>query len=677
MKKFLSVFLTVILAVGIMAVTVSAVKTGIFKEDVTNITCSNLLDFNKETNELWAQEKKDGSGNWECFLDYSDSFSQPADPDTWIPIAPVVRPLSSFSAHKWSMIEDGEALRFQSTDSSIYPGIAFSFDLARDGLVPVGKESGKKAEYVKIRLKNHSVCDQVTFGFITTNTNNGNFVSATVSELTEDANGNKYTSSDEDWQTYTFSMHEINMNTNYDELIYDPLTQEPFSRWGANLLELVIFPFGYDVQDGSGNYPGATMDIDYIVIGSRDYVDNYQSELEIKESMIEKIEIQKTPNKLTYYVGEPLDLEGLEIKATYKDGYIEGNEETLNTASADILTFDEVLDKVTLKFGRATATFDVTVIDITSIEVIATPEDTVFEVDEGFNSNGYQFRVNYADGSYKTSDFTPEGSELANTSFSFVADFATPGTKDVDVYYYGKSTNIVVDMIQIVGVEITTNKEYRYDIAPKIEDFTITLVYSDGSTKNVPSTAFTGDNGFFEEATLECDTKTFGLTKVKLVANDTTYGINLEAEVDVNIIKPVDIRVTTAPTKTEYLPDDKFDTTDMIVSLIYTKEDGTEEAVAMDPADYVAKVAINEPGEKTVAINSYNTNLNVLFEEFEPTTPITIVSDGADIEPSEILPFTIIEINDGWVLPVIIIAAIIVVGAIVVIVIVAKKKKNK
>ena len=248
-------------------------KTGIHQDD-NGIYCTNLLDFNKETNDLWAKYNET-EDKWGGKFDPDDPYCQPMD-DEGNPTAPVLIPYSSYGAHKWSLIEDGEVLHFESTDASIYPGIAFSLDQAHDGIMPVGAESSGKAEYVKIRVRNTSACDRMTFGFVTRNTNNGKFILATISELTVDANGKEYSSNDE-WVTYTFSMSTINMNTNYTNY-------EDFKgRWSSNLYEFLIFPFGYDVADGMGNYPGAAIDIDYIVIGSREYVDSYHSALEIAE----------------------------------------------------------------------------------------------------------------------------------------------------------------------------------------------------------------------------------------------------------------------------------------------------------------------------------------------------------------------------------------------------------
>ena len=634
MKKFLSIFLTVILAVAIMTVTAMATKTGITTDD-KGVFCTNLLDFNKETNKLWADQNTE-TGKWESKLAWGQFEFQPMD-ESGKPSSPVLHSYSSFSAHKWSLIEDGEVLHFESTDASIYPGIAFTLDMAHEGIFSTGKESSNPpaAEYVKIRVRNHSVCDQITFAFVMNHTNGGKFVNATISEFSgEDATGKKYESSGE-WETYTFSMYEINMNTNYDELLYDP-TEEgvtPSSRWPGKLYEILIFPFGYDVTDGTGNYPGAAMDIDYMVIGSRSYVDSYQSALEIKEGNIQSLELIQKPTKTNYRVGEALDLTGLDLKATYKDG----SSETLHTASASVSTFDEVVSSVTLKFGKEEVSFPVTVVDIDKIEVLTTPTDTVFEVAEladGFVSDGYQIKVSYTDGSTKISDIAPSaenGAELANASFKFVGDFATIGTKTVTAYYFGKSTTFDITTVQATDVEITSTKTYRYGNKPNFEnDFTVNVVFNDGS-KVASADAATE----LTVSSFECAVKTPGVVKAKVTLTNEDYNLSFTKEVDVTVETPTGVEVTKEPAKTEYKPGEAFSAKGMQVSLVYA--DGKK--VTVDSSDYTTKVNTNSPGSKNVQIRSEIPGLSELFESSKLKTKITVVGatgeqGGTTSEPS-------------------------------------------
>ena len=681
MKKFLSIFITVILAVAIMTVSVMATTTGIFIDDETGIYYSNLLDFNKETNELWAKYNAE-TEKWESALKWGQYEPQPMG-ENGMPSAPVLHSYSSYSAHRWSLIEDGEVLHFESTDASIYPGIAFTYDMAQDRIFKIGKESNdpKKAEYVKVRVRNHSVCDQMTFGFVLKNTNNGNFVQATISDLTVDANGKKYASSGE-WETYVFSMYEINMNTNYSELIYDPTKEgvTPSSRWGGEFFELLIFPFGYDVTDGTGNYPGAAMDIDYIVIGSKDYVTNYESALEVKEGNIQSLELVKAPTKTAYRVGEALDLDGLELKATYKDG----TSETLDTASANVSTFASVIDSVTLKFGKESVSFPVSVVDIANIEIVATPESTKFEVaalEDGFVSDGYQFKINYTDGTSKLSAVTPSaenGAELANSSFKFVAaegnDLTTAGTKTINAYYFGKSVSFDITTIQAVDVEITANKTYRYNSKPAFDkDFTYTIVFNDGSK------VASGDASIELSASgFECSVKTPGTVKAKVTLSNTDYNLTFTKEIDVEVEVPTGVEVTKEPVKTEYKPNEAFSANGLEVSLVYA--DGKK--VAVDKNDYTTKVNTNTPGNKSVQIRTEIPGLSELFESSKLKTSITVVGNTSSGSTSTTAPSggtttTPGASDNGWVLPVIIVAAIVVIGGIaVVVIVVAKKKKN-
>ena len=672
MKKFLSIFMTVAL---VLAFTVIAVSAAGITQDKDGIYCMDLLDFNAETNELWAEYV---DGKWQSKIDWDDPYSHPADEDG-NPIAPVLKPYDSYSAHKWELTEGGEVLHFESTDSSVYPGISFLIDAMHNGSMQIGKETGdpKKAEYAKIRIRNHSVCDQITFVFVTNSTNGGKFVSAAISEMTVDADGKEYASSGE-WQTYTFSFADINQNTNYEELIYDPATEEPKHRWGGQLYELFIFPFGYNVTDGSGNYPGAAMDIDYLVLGSRDYVDNYQSALEQKEAAIEDLQLITAPTKTKYYVGEALDLDGLVLEATYNDG----TKETLNTASASVSTFVQVENEVTLKFGSKSVTFPVEVVDITGIEIKAEPEDNIFEIDEfadGFVSDGYQIQVNYADGTSKYSDVAPSeenGALLANASFKFVGDLTTTGDQTIEVFYFGHDTSFQIKNIQIADIELVPTKEYRYGSKPGMADFTITYVFTDGSKKVVTEAEF---KEFFEEYAIACDVKTPGTAKATVTITDTTYSLTFTKEVDVTITAPTDIVIETNEKnwKTEYNPGDTLDTKGLTVYLVY----GTEK-VKMDAADYTTKVNLNSPGTKSVQIRSDIPGLKDIFDDIKPKAQVTVLGEtgtpGGETEstpaPAPVTP----DNNNGWVLPVIIVAVILVVGggAAVVVIVIKKKKTN-
>lgn len=655
MKKLLSVLFTVIFVFAAVTVITSAAY---IQKDADGIYQTNFLDFTKDTNDLWASYDEE-TGSWKCDITFN-SYEQPEDADGNL-IGPYVRDYSSFSARSWSLIENGEVLHLECTVSSVYPGISFIIDEYHTNAMVVGSASGStpKAEYVKIRVRNHSTADQITFAFCHGSTNQFKFMEKSLSELTVDVNGKRYASSGE-WQTYIFSMATINMETNYGDLLYDSDDPEatPTHCWSGGISEFLIFPFGYNVTDGTGAYPGAAIDIDYIVIGSLDYVTNYKSALEVKEESISKLELIKAPTKTSYRVGEALDLDGLELKATYKDG----TSEILNTASANVATFSTVDAKeVTLSFGSERVSFPVSVTGISSIEVIEEPESKIYEaaeLEDSFVTDGFKFKVNYTDGSFNDT--------LPATIFRYTGDFVTPGVKTISANYFTESVDFEIEVMNVTDLEITApTKAYRYGNVADIADFGVTLVFGNG--EKIAS----GDATTEFEYTITLDTKVPGEAVATIVATNTTYDITITKEVTVNVEVPTEIVVTKEPTKLVYQPGDEFDPEGMTVALVYA--DGKQ--IKLDAADYTCRVDTSEPGEKRVSVRSaiegldLRTNLNITVEG-EVVTPTTPTNTSATT--------TAPKTSDGGVSPIIfVVIGVVVVAAAVVVVLVVLKKKKK
>lgn len=655
MKKLLSVLFTVIFVFAAVTVITSAAY---IQKDADGIYQTNFLDFTKDTNDLWASYDEE-TGSWKCDITFN-SYEQPEDADGNL-IGPYVRDYSSFSARSWSLIENGEVLHLECTVSSVYPGISFIIDEYHTNAMVVGSASGStpKAEYVKIRVRNHSTADQITFAFCHGSTNQFKFMEKSLSELTVDVNGKRYASSGE-WQTYIFSMATINMETNYGDLLYDSDDPEatPTHCWSGGISEFLIFPFGYNVTDGTGAYPGAAIDIDYIVIGSLDYVTNYKSALEVKEESISKLELIKAPTKTSYRVGEALDLDGLELKATYKDG----TSEILNTASANVATFSTVDAKeVTLSFGSERVSFPVSVTGISSIEVIEEPESKIYEaaeLEDSFVTDGFKFKVNYTDGSFNDT--------LPATIFRYTGDFVTPGVKTISANYFTESVDFEIEVMNVTDLEITApTKAYRYGNVADIADFGVTLVFGNG--EKIAS----GDATTEFEYTVTLDTKVPGEAVATIVATNTTYDITITKEVTVNVEAPTEIVVTKEPTKLVYQPGDEFDPEGMTVALVYA--DGKQ--IKLDAADYTYRVDTSEPGEKRVSVRSaiegldLRTNLNITVEG-EVVTPTTPTNTSATT--------TAPKTSDGGVSPIIfVVIGVVVVAAAVVVVLVVLKKKKK
>ncbi len=664
MKKLLAIFLAALFVFSTATVFVSAASPKPLERDDRNVVMMDFLDFNAESNALWAEENEDGT--WSNFIEFNNWEYPGNERDDGAQIAPYLR--SSYSTNtQFSFIENGEVLHFEVTGSTDTPGLYFMLDELHDGTVPIGSDSGDnpKAEYVKIRVRNYSTANRFSFAFAANHTNSYRVINASICDGIVDASGKEYQSASGEWQTYIFSMPTINISTNYNEDLPDADSDgNPESRWGGNIDALVLFPFGYDVDDGTGPYVGAQIDIDYVVLGSLDYVTNYKSILEEKEESITSLELINEPTKQEYYVGETLDLDGLELKATYADG----TTEILNSTSYTVnLETESASTPVTLTFGSQKAEFDVKVVGVSSIEVESAPEDTTYEaadVADGFTPTGYTFKVNYTDGTSRT--------DFPTTAFRCSAEnIATAGTKTVTANFYGVKTTFDINVINVTDIELTANKTYRYNDKLSDSDFTIDFVYSDGSK-------ISSDDASTElEYTFEVNAKSAGEVTAKVTATNSTYGINIVKEFNVTFDTPVNLSVATEPLKTTYQPGDTFDKTGLSVALVYA--DG--KTVPLDDGDFTARANIANPGDVKVNIKCTVAGLEdlKLAEDYKVTVEGEVVNTTAGTTAANTTRAPQSSSSSAGISPVviiIIIVAVVAVAGVVVVLVVLKKKKK-
>ncbi len=657
MKKLLSIFLAALFVFSAATMIVSAASPKPVERDDKNIVKMDYLDFNAASNALWAKQGEDGK--WTCTIE-KGNWEYPQD-ENYKTIAPYMS--GSYDSNiEWSFIENGEVLRITMIAEDDQPGIEFILDEAHDGDLPIGTESGTnpKAEYFKIRVRNYSTASRFTFGSAMNHTGgNGSFVTATVADLKIDADGNEYQANSGEWKEYVFSMPTINQATDYEEMLPRDTDGNPSSRWGGLLYNLLIFPFGFNVDDGTGGYTGAQIDIDYIVMGSEEYVRNYKSDLQLKEESITSLDLVKEPTKKSYYVGEAIDLEGLELKATYADG----TSEILTSASYKVnLETENAATPVTLTFGPKSVSYNVKVTGVSSIEVAEEPADTtheVAEVSDGFAPEGYTFKVNYTDGTSKT-DFPAEAFRCSTD------DLTTAGVKTMTANFYGVTTTFNINVINVTDLELTNDKTYRYNDEVKADDFTINFVYNDGSK------IASGDATTELEYAIEIDRKSAGAVTGKLTATGT--GISIEKEFTVNFEMPTGLKVVREPNKTTYQPGETFDATGLTVALVYA--DG--KAINLAEGDFTARANTNQPGDARVNIKC----AIEAFEDLKVEEPITVKVEGEVVPPSSSSSSATTRPPQGGdsaginpVVIIVIIVAVLAVAGVVVFIVIKKKKK--
>lgn len=591
MKKIVSIFLCALMILSVASVGAFAGPI-VYADGVNNskIACVDFLDFSKENNDWWAEQKEDGT--WSS----KELFMSPTDDDfnvcgAYIPTD--MKNLMTYLKNKvaWSLTDNGEVLHLKTTSTASNPGIPFCVDDAGSA-INLNSEVKGGTEYVKIRIRNYSTADQLSFGYTCTAWGGGGrrFMEKTIASIDIEPVSTE-------WKTYIFSYPEANAATNYNDLCKDSKTGAISPQYGGKLQDLILFPFGYNVKDGTGAYEGAEMDVDYIVIGTKEYVENYKSELEKKEEKVSKVEITKPADKTSYYVGETLDRTGLEIKATFNDG----TTEILDSYNV-VYNFNEEAAEsvVTIKYGSASTTYKVKVTGIKDIAIETPPKTTTYDMvtikSGAFAPEGLTIKVNYNDG-------TSVVKELG--SFKLEYDALKPGEGNViTINFYGAKTSFTANVINVTSIEVEKlDKTYRYGGEIADDDLRITCIYSDGSKKSLSDANI--------NATID---KTYDFTKsgeveVTVKISNTTYEIDCTATTTANVEAPTSLAVDTKLAKLSYNVDDKFSTEGLLVSYVY----GDGSTVTLKAEDYDVKYDFSEPGDQKVTVTDKHANLSANF----------------------------------------------------------------
>lgn len=653
MKKLLAIFVSVLFVLG-ACISIGASVNTVDEESVEGqkITCVDMLDFSEKNNK-WALYNET-TQKWEENPDDSECYDELGDQCAALWYGDAKQGNGKYTSGKldWSLTSNGEVLSVESISTSSVPGIAFDLDAWVVG-IKAGKETSGGSEYMKIRIRNYSSAQQFTIGFMTTNINGGlSFYTQTITDV-------KIESNTGEWAEYIISIPDENSNTNYNDSLDKDADGVPKTRYAANLTKFFLFPFGYNRTDGTGAYQGAKMDIDYVVIGSKKYVTEYKSELQEKEDSVTKIELQKLPDKLEYYCGEAIDLKGIEILATYKDG----TSEVIDSCDVDY-NFDEPGKKtIGLKYGVGTASYEVNVTGITSIEVAALPESTTYtksSVQNGFSPTDLKIKVNYADG---------ESAEKGVNEVKLVYDFSTIGEKKVTVNYLGYTTQFDVTIIDIVSIQAEDLEKVYFGQELTESSVKINCVYSDESVKSL------SDANISPKVEFEYEITAPGTIDVVIHVSNETYGVDCTTTIKATVATPVALDINLKNAKLEVDVDDTYDPASLIVNYVY--EDGHKSLLSVE--DYKLRYTFGEPGTATVTVTDNYANISGTFEVevkgMEVTTKKTETETTAK-STTTTKPSTPSGESSGFPVWIIIVIAVVVVAAVVVVVIIMKKKKK-
>lgn len=316
-----------------------------------------------------------------------------------------------------------------------------------------------------------------------------------------------------------------------------------------------------------------------VTYGSKKVSTNYS--IEVEPVQLEKIEVKTKPTKLSYYVGDSIDLEGLVLKCTNNDGTTFNVTEGYTCTQTELLTAGK--QTITVSYGGKNTTFEVSVanVELESISVKTKPSKLSYYIGDtldltgleviGINNNGSTFDINQADYICTPTQFTASGEQ------------------NITITYNGKTTTFKVSVADIVVKEIEIKNmpsKLSYYVGDKLDLTGLVLI---GTNNNGSKVEISG--GF--TANIEEITKA-GEQTVTIAYGDatTTYTINAQ---ELTVEK---IEIKEEPTKTEYVKGENLNLSGL--KLLITYNSGKTKEVT---TGYSANIEeLNNVGEEQVII---------------------------------------------------------------------------
>ena len=296
-----------------------------------------------------------------------------------------------------------------------------------------------------------------------------------------------------------------------------------------------------------------------------------------------------------------------------------------------------------------TASYQITItepqqmVTLTGISVTTQPTKVVYEIGEKLNTAGMVVTATYSDGTT-----APVTEYTLNNP-----DMSTTGSKTITVTYQSLTATFTVTVVKtlvsisVSGQTTTFTKGDAFAFGG-----TVTATYTDGSTKDVTSSAtFSGyDMQLAEPQTVTVSYTEGGVTKT------TTYEITVN---EPQVIPPspvvtlTSISVTAQPNKTEYEINENLDTTGLIVTATYS--DGTTTPVT---GYTLSEPDMSTAGSKTITVTYQGQTARFVVTVNEPQVvppepTVTLSSITVTTMPNK----TVFEVGDEFVTTGIVITA--------------------
>ena len=286
---------------------------------------------------------------------------------------------------------------------------------------------------------------------------------------------------------------------------------------------------------------------------------------------LDRIEITTNPDKMEYEVGETFDKTGMVVTAIYTDASQEIITEYTYEPTGSLTKND---NKITVTYQEKNAVLNITVNEpvpektLEKIEITTNPNKMEYLVGEVFDKTGMVVTAIYSDASQETIteyEYAPTGELTTNDNL-------------ITISYQGKMAILSITVREetppaektLEGIEVTTKpNKMEYEVGETFDKtgMVVTAIYSDASQETITEYTYSPTGSL-----------TVNDNKIVITYQGKTATVNITVqEIKQEERKLERIEITSQPNKTTYTEGEKFDSTGMIITAIYS--DGTREII--------------------------------------------------------------------------------------------------
>ena len=286
---------------------------------------------------------------------------------------------------------------------------------------------------------------------------------------------------------------------------------------------------------------------------------------------LDRIEITTNPDKMEYEVGETFDKTGMVVTAIYTDASQEIITEYTYEPTGSLTKND---NKITVTYQEKNAVLNITVNEpvpektLEKIEITTNPNKMEYLVGEVFDKTGMVVTAIYSDASQETIteyEYAPTGELTTNDNLITISYQGKMAILSITVREETPPAKKTLQKIEITSQpnKLTYNEGEKFDPTGMI----VKGIYSDNSDIILSNYDYSPKGNLTKND-----------TAVIITYQGKTATVNITVqEVKQEERKLERIEITSQPNKTTYTEGEKFDSTGMIITAIYS--DGTREII--------------------------------------------------------------------------------------------------